>query len=116
VDEDTDRTVIPTEASGSDREAVCLARLRSGLGGMYLVAAVVLAAMLLPLIIGPFVVVYEFARAGAYGSAGLVASTFGASVFLVLRAVRRGELGVGVVGMTLVFVALLIFMAMRLPR
>ena len=116
MDEETGRTVVPSEASTPDREGVWLARLRSTLGGLYIIAAVLLAAMLLPLIIGPFVIVYEFAKAGAYGSAGVVASTFGGCVFLVLRAVRRGELSISVVGVTVVLVAFIIFMATRLPE
>lgn len=36
--------------------------------------------MLLPLIIGPFVLVYEFAKDGAYAEAGLVGGVFVACV------------------------------------
>ncbi len=93
-----------------------VARLRSGLGALDIVVGVLLAAMLLPLLIGPFVVGYQFAKAGDYISAGLVGSVFGACVILTVRAVRRGEFGPSLFGAALVLVAFLFFMVTRIPR
>jgi len=90
--------------------------MRSVLGGLNVLILMILAAMLLPLIIGPFVVVYEFARAGEYTVAATIGSAFGVCVALVLRAVRRGELGVGTFVVALMFAAFVVLMATRLPR
>ncbi len=83
---------------------------------MDIVVGVLLAAMLLPLLIGPFVVGYQFAKAGDYASAGLVGSVFAVCVILTVRAVRRGEFGPGLFFAALVLVAFLFFMATRIPR
>jgi hypothetical protein len=101
--------------SQSPRRASRLARLRSGLGGLDILVGVLLGVMLLPLIAGPFVLVYEFAKAGAYTHAGVVGSVFAACVGLVVRAVRRGEFGPGVFGAAVALVMLMLFMATRLP-
>jgi len=77
---------------------------------------VLLGAMLLPLIIGPFVLAYEFVKAGAYVHAASIGGVFAACVALALRGVRRGEFGPGTLAAVLAMLALMLFMATRLPR
>jgi hypothetical protein len=109
-------TDIAPDGKQPPRRVTWLARVRSGAGVLDIVVGVLLAAMLLPLLIGPFVVGYQFAQAGDYISAGLVGSVFAVCVILTIRAVRRGEFGPGLFGAALVLVAFLIFMARRIPR
>jgi hypothetical protein len=104
------------EPGQGPRQGSWLERLRSGLGDLNILIVVLLAAMLLPLIVGPFVLVYEFASAGAYARPGLIGTVFGACALLVLRAVRRGEFGPPLFGAALVLVAFMFFMASRLPH
>jgi hypothetical protein len=99
----------------SDRNAL-LARLRAGLSILDVVVGVLLAVMLLPLVIGPFILVLDFAAAGQYAAAGLIGATFTCCTALAIRAVRRGEFGPAVFGAALILVALLVIMAKRLPR
>jgi hypothetical protein len=91
-------------------------RLRSGLGVVDVLVGVLLAAMLLPLVIGPFVLAYQFAKAGQLGPAGLIGTVFAGCVILTVRAVRRGEFGPALFGAALLLVAVLGFLATRLPR
>jgi hypothetical protein len=86
------------------------------LGDIDLLILVLLGAMLLPLIIGPFIVVYEFMKAEAYTAAGLVGAVFAGCAALAIRAVRRGELGPGTLAAALALLAFIAFMATRLPR
>jgi hypothetical protein len=93
-----------------------LARLRSAFAKLDVLMGVLLAAMLLPLIIGPLVLVYQFVKDGAYAEAALVGGVFAACVTLVARAVRRGEFGPSIFGVVFLLLALLAFLASRLPR
>jgi hypothetical protein len=75
-----------------------LARLRSSISGLDLLVGLLLALILIPLIVGPFIVVLQFLIKGAYLEALLVGGLFTACVRLALRAVRRGEWGPGTLG------------------
>ena len=103
------------ERPTSDRHSL-LARLRAGASILDLVVGVLLAGMLLPLVIGPFILVLDFAASGQYAAAGLIGVTFGCCVVLAIRAVRRGEFGPAVFGAALILVAMLVVMAKRLLR
>jgi len=104
------------ERSSTEGPGRWVARLRSALGGLDLLMGVLLGAMLLPLIIGPFVLVYEFVKAGAYMDAALVGSLFAACVALAVRGVRRGEFGPGILAAVLALLAIMVFTATRVPR
>lgn len=52
-------------------------RFSAARSNLDLLILVLLAVMLLPLIIGPFFVVYEFMKAEAYTAAALVGAVFG---------------------------------------
>jgi hypothetical protein len=103
-------------ASRIEERESWLTRLRSAFAKLDVLMGVLLAAMLLPLIIGPFVLVYQFARDGAYGEAGLVGGVFAACVALVARAVRRGDFGPSIFGAALLLLVLLALFASRLPH
>ncbi len=77
---------------------------------------VLLAALLLPLIVGPFVVAYAFAANGQYAAACLVASLFGCLTLVAIRAVRRGEFGPGIFAFAVVLVAGMLLLAALLRR
>jgi hypothetical protein len=89
-------------------------RFWSVLGGLDLLIGVLLGAMLLPLIIGPFVLVYQFIKAGAYAYAILIGGVFASCVALALRGVRRGEFGPGTFAAVLALLALMLLVAARL--
>lgn len=80
------------------------------------VILVLLAAMLLPLIVGPFVLMYSLAIDGAYAGAAFIGSLFGLLTLVAIRAVRRGEFGPGVLGLILALLAGMVFAANVLPR
>jgi hypothetical protein len=103
------------EGPANDRTGL-LVRVRAGIGSLDAVVGVLLVVMLLPLVVGPFVLVMDFAAAGQYAEAGLIGITFTCCAALAIRAVRRGEFGPAVFGATLVLVAVLVIMAKRLPR
>ena len=107
--------VDQNERPASDTNAL-LARVRAGVSVLDVVVGVLLAVMLLPLVVGPFVLVYVFADAGQYSAAGLIGFTFTCCAALAIRAVRRGEFGPAVFGAALLLVAVLVMMATRLPR
>ena len=89
-------------------------RFWSVLGGLDLLILIILGAMLLPLIVGPFVVIYQFIRAGAYSQAILVGGVFASCVALAVRSVRRGEFGPGTLAAVLALLAFMLFVATRL--
>jgi len=73
-----------------------IARVRSGEHVLDSVILVLLAALLLPLVVGPFIVAYEFAIHGQYAAALFIVCLFGCLALVAIRAVRRGEFGPGV--------------------
>ena len=103
----------PRLANGQD---TWLTGLRSVLGGLDLTMGVLLGAMLLPLVVGPFVVVYQFVQARAYVDALLVGGLFTGVIAVGVRAVRRGEFGPATLAAVLALLGLMLFMATRLPR
>ena len=107
---------IHERGSGSDGESPWLRRLRSAIGDMDLIVGVLLGAMLLPLIIGPLVLLYMLVTDGAYTEAVLIGSLFAGCVTLAIRAVRRGEWGPSILAAVLALLAILVFMAMQLKR
>jgi len=86
------------------------------LGRVDVVIGVLLGVLLLPLIIGPFVLVYEFIKAGALGYAALVGTVFACCVVLAIRAVRRGEFGPGTLALVLGLLAIMFLVATRLGQ
>jgi len=83
-------------AKASPGGPLWVARVRSGERVLDGVILVLLGAMLLPLVVGPFVAVYEFAINGQYPAAFFIGSLFGCLALVAIRAVRRGEFGPGV--------------------
>ena len=90
--------------------------LRKGAGLLDGVILVLLGAMLLPLIVGPFVLMYSLAIDGAYAGAAFIGFLFGLLALVVIRAVRRGEFGPGVLGLVLALLAGMVVVAKMLPR
>jgi len=68
-----------------------LERLREALSGLDLIIGIVLAAMLLPLLLFPFFILYWLIEEGSYRAAGAVGLVVLAFYVLVGRDVRRGE-------------------------
>ena len=102
-----------TDDSTRDRPIGALENLRAFFGSLDLVIGVLLAAMLLPLILGPLVASYQFARAGQYVEAGAIA-LLAATVYVVGgRAVTRGEFGPATVFSVLGLGTLILFIAIR---
>jgi len=88
----------------------------AALGSVDLVILILLGALLLPLVIGPFLLVYEFFNAGALPQALLIGGVFAACTGLAIRAVRRAEFGPGLLAAALALLGFMFFMATRLPR
>ncbi len=109
-------TMMDQERDPAQRDSSWLARLRVAIGRLDVLIGMLLAVLLLPLIIGPFVVAYEFARSGAYIDAVVVASVFAAAITAAVRAVRRQEFSPGTIICVLAFAAVVLFMATRLHR
>lgn len=99
-----------------ERPAGTLAALRSFFGSLDLVIGILLAAMLLPLVLGPIVVAYQFAQAGQYVEAGAIAMLAAACYTVGARAVVRGEFGPGTVFTVLGLGGLILFVAVRFRR
>jgi hypothetical protein len=55
-----------------DRPTGTLATVRAFFGSLDLVIGILLAAMLLPLVLGPIVMAYQFVQAGQYLEAGAI--------------------------------------------
>ena len=90
--------------------------LRRGAGLLDGVILVLLGAMLLPLIVGPLVLMYSLAIDGAYAGAAFIGSLYVLLALVAIRAVRRGEFGPGVLGLILVLVVGMVVVANVLPR
>jgi hypothetical protein len=71
-------------------------RVRSGERLANATIVVILALLLLPLVVGPFVAAWQFAMGGQYAGALFILSVFGCLALVAIRAVRRGEFGPGV--------------------
>ena len=90
--------------------------MRDLIGQLDLVIGILLALMLLPLVLGPIVGVYQLLQAGLYaGAAGLAALT-AACYFVAGRAVKRGEFGPGTVFTVLAGAAIIVFVFIRLRQ
>ena len=71
-------------------------RVRSGERLANGAIVVILALFLLPLVVGPFVVAWQFATDGQYAGALFIVSMFGCLALVAIRAVHRGEFGPGI--------------------
>ena len=91
-----------------------LTAAREMLGRLELVIGILLVVLLLPLVLGPIVGIYQFLKAGEYAwAAGLAALT--AACYLVAgRAVKRGEFGPGTVFTVLAGAVILLIAFSRL--
>jgi hypothetical protein len=89
---------------------------RAFFGGLDVVIGVLLAVMLLPLILGPIVVAYQFIQAGQYVEAGAIAALAIACYGVTGRAVRRGEFGPATVFTVLAIGAIIFYVAIRFRR
>jgi hypothetical protein len=69
--------------------------------------------MLLPLVLGPIVVVYQFVQAGQYVEAAALGALAAACYGVAARAVLRGEFGPGTVVTVLAIGAIILFVAIR---
>jgi hypothetical protein len=99
----TGRGWVPDETVEPDRTGLApganqswMDRMRSGERLANGAIVVILALFLLPLVVGPFVAAWQFARAGQYAGALFIVSLFGCLALVAIRAVRRGEFGPGV--------------------
>jgi hypothetical protein len=99
--------------SARDRPTGALEAVRAFFGSLDLIIGILLAAMLLPLLLGPIVVAYQFVQAGQYVEAGAI--TLLATTWYVVggRAVMRGEFGPGTVFSVLGLGAIILFIAIR---
>lgn len=80
-------------------------RVRSGERLLDSAILVILAALLLPLVVGPFVAAYQFAIDGQYAAAFFIVSLFGCLALVAIRAVRRGEFGPGIFFLAVALIA-----------
>ena len=83
--------------STGDRKPGFLTSVRERLGQLDLVIGILLAFMLLPLVLGPIVAVYQLLQAGLYAGAAALAALTAACYLIAGRAVMRGEFGPGTV-------------------
>jgi hypothetical protein len=99
-----------------DRPTGALETVRALFGSLDLIIGILLAAMLLPLVLGPIVVAYQFLQAGQYVEAGAIALL--ATTWYVVggRAVVRGEFGPATVFSVLGLGAIILFVAIRFRR
>ena len=105
------------QPSPTDDRETWVARLRALIGGLDVLVGVLLAAFLLPLVIGPFAMAfYECFKARDYTGVALAGGLFAGLVALTLRAVRRGGSWLSVLGAVIAVLALITFIATRLPR
>jgi hypothetical protein len=93
-----------------------LAGVRALLGGLDVVIGVLLAAMLLPLVLGPIVAAYQFLRAGQYVEGAAIALLSAACYAVGARAVARGEFGPGTVFTVLGLGAVILYLAIWFRR
>ena len=77
---------------------------------------ILLAALLLPLLLGPLVAVYQFIQAGDYGTAAAIGVLATACYVVAGRAVARGEFGPGTAATVLGIAAVMAFVAFRLRQ
>jgi hypothetical protein len=73
-----------------------LERVRSAEGLANSAIVIILAVLLLPLVVGPFIAAVLFALDGQYATALFIVSLFGCLALVAIRAMRRGEFGPGV--------------------
>jgi hypothetical protein len=84
------------------------------LGKLDLVIGILLAVMLLPLVLGPIVAVYQFIQAGQYVGVAAIGALTTACCLVAARAVRRGEFGPGTAFTVLAGAAIILFAILRL--
>jgi hypothetical protein len=96
-----------------DRPTGVLETVRAFSGSLDLIIGILLAAMLLPLLLGPIVVAYQFAQAGQYVEAGAIALLVTTWYVVGGRAVIRGEFGPATVFTVLGLGAIILFVAVR---
>lgn len=99
-----------------DRPTGTLATVRALFGSLDLVIGILLAAMLLPLVLGPIVMAYQFVEAGQYLQAGANVLLAAGCYAVGGRAVRRGEFGPGAVFSVLALGGITLFIAIRFRR
>ena len=104
------------DGSIRDRPTGPLATVRAFFGSLDLVIGILLAAMLLPLVLGPIVMAYQFVQAGQYLEAGAIALLAAACYAVGARAVMRGEFGPGTVFSVLALGGIILFIAIRFRR
>ena len=102
--------------SPHDRQSGALETARAFFGSLDLIIGILLAAMLLPLLVGPIVVAYQFAQAGQYVEATAVALLAATWYVVGGRAVMRGEFGPSTVFSVLGLGAIILFIAVRFRR
>jgi hypothetical protein len=90
-----------------------LGALRALFGRLDVAIGVLLAAMLLPLVLGPIVAAYQFLQAGQYLEAAAIALLATACYVVGGRAVLRGEFGPGTVFTVLTLGAVILYVAIR---
>jgi hypothetical protein len=93
-----------------------LAAVRAFFGGLDVIIGVLLAALLLPLILGPFFVVYQFMQAGQYVEAAAILLLATACYAIGGRAVLRGQFGPATVFTVLGIGAAILYVAIRFRR
>ena len=108
--------MVTDDDSARDRPIGALDTVRAFFGSLDLIIGVLLAAMLLPLIIGPLVAAYQFAQAGQYVEAGAIALLAATWYVVGGRAVMRGEFGPATVFSVLGLGALILYIAIRFRR
>ena len=86
------------------------------LGRLDLVIGALLALMLVPLVLGPIVAVYQLVQVGQYALAAALAALAALSYGVGARAVVRGEFGPGTAVTVLGIGAIILFVALRFQR
>ena len=107
--------VITPEAE-RDRAAGFLGAIRAFFGSLDLLIGVLLAVLLLPLILGPLVVIYQFAQAGQYLEAAAIMALTAVCYAVSARAVRAGEFGPSTVFTVLGIGAIIFYVAIHFRR
>ncbi len=92
-----------------------LTAVREMLGHLDLLIGILLALMLLPLVLGPIVGVYQLLRAGLYAGAAALAALTAACYLVAGRAVMRGEFGPGTVFTVLAGAGIILFVVIPTP-
>jgi hypothetical protein len=100
----------------NDQRPGFLAAAREMLGQLDVVIGILLAVMLLPLVLGPIIAVYQFVQAGQYAGAAALAALTAACYLVAGRAVVRGEFGPGTAFTVLAGAAIILFAFLRLRR